>query len=312
MVKFLKNYIDRKGLLMPTIYAYRTFKNNPIYFVKDIYSDIKKDVNWNKKCKTGHNIICFGLPKSGSTMIEQIYRDLGYIDLFNTSIRKCTYLLNDNHPHNIHRGFFKYLPSNKGNFLKTHSHFDKSYINLLEEFNFSAFVLIRDIRDMMLSRYYHIINDPFHSEHIRIKKLDFNKGFMESLMTIKSGDGFSQLKYFNNWIMDWVNLNKYPIIKFEDFKKNKYEFIKKVINFSLIKDLNETHIEQIIKNLSISSKKDIPIGKKIKFFGKKKTTFRKGNIGDWKKHFSSDHIKFFKSVAQESLEVLNYEKNSSW
>ena len=312
MVKFLRNYLNKKGLLMPSIYSYKTFKNNPFFFLKDIYSDIKKDVNWNKKCKTGHNLICFGLPKSGSTMIEQIYRDLGYIDLFNTSIRKCIYLSGDNHPHEIHEGFFKYLPNNKGNFLKTHSHFKKFYIDLLEEFNFSAFVLVRDIRDMMLSRYYHIINDPFHSEHIKIKNLDFNKGFMESLMTIKSGDSFSQLKYFNNWIVDWTNLNKYPIIKFEDFKKNKYQFIKKVVKFSLIKDFNETQIEQIIKNLSISSKKDVPISKKIKFFGKKKTTFRKGNIGDWKNYFSSDHIKHFKNVAQESLEVLNYEKNSNW
>lgn len=135
---------------------------------------------------------------------------------------------------------------------------------------------------------------------------------MESLMTIKSGDKFSQLKYFNNWIVDWVNLNKYPIIKFEDFKKNKNEFIKKVINFALIKELSETQIEQIKKNLSISSKKDIPISKKIKLFGKKKTTFRKGIVGDWKNYFSNDHIKLFKSVAQESLEVLNYEKNSNW
>ena len=92
-------------------------------------------------------------------------------------------------------------------------------------------------------------------------------------MTIKSGDSFSQLKYFNNWIVDWTNLNKYPIIKFEDFKKNKYQFIKKVVKFSSIKDFNDTQIEQIIKNLSISSKKDIPIGKKIKFFGK--NAFRK-------------------------------------
>ena len=65
---------------MPSIYSYKTFKNNPIFFLKDIYSDIKKDINWNKKYKTGHNLIFFGLPKSGSTMIEQIFRDLGYID----------------------------------------------------------------------------------------------------------------------------------------------------------------------------------------------------------------------------------------
>ena len=254
---------------MPIIYGYNTLKNNPIYFIQDVYSDIKKDINWNKKYKTGHNIICFGLPKSGSTMIEQIYRDLGYVDLFNTTIRKCTSLSKEKHPHEIHEGFFKYLPKKKGKFLKTHSHFNNSYYNLLDEYNFSAFILIRDIRDMMLSRYHHIINDPFHSEHTKIKNLDFNKGFMESLLMVRPGDNFSQLKYFNNWIVDWASCKKYPIIKFEDFNKNKYEFIKKIINFTLIKDFNETKVDKIIKNLSIFSEKNIPLNKKLKYFGKK-------------------------------------------
>ena len=40
----------------------------------------------------------------------------------------------------------------------------------------------------------------------------------------------------------------------------------------------------------------------------KKTTFRKGLVGDWKENFSNDHIKLFKDVAQESLEISNYEK----
>ena len=308
----MKYHLDKKGYLMPFAYGYKTIKNNPIYFLNDTFSDIKKDINWKRKYKKGHNAICFGLPKSGSTMVEQIFRELGYIDLFNTSIRMYTSLPKEKHPHEIHDGFFKYLPQNKGNFLKTHSHFKSSYIKLLQMYNFSAFVLTRDIRDMMLSRYYHIINDPFHSEHNKIKKLNFNEGFMESLLTVKSGDKVSQLKYFSNWIVEWVNINIYPIIKFEEFSKNKIEFLKKIINYSFIKDLSDSKINQIIDNLSISRRMNEPINKKLKYFGKKKTTFRKGVVGDWKECFSTEHIKQFKNVAQEALEILDYEKNSNW
>lgn len=308
----MKNFLENKGFLMPFIYGYKTMKNNPYYFVIDTLSDIKKDNDWKKRYNKGDNLICFGLPKSGSTMIEQIFRELGYIDVFNTSIRKYKKLPIHKHPHEIHEGFFKYLPKYKGNFLKTHSHFKSEYLDLLKLFNFSAFILIRDIRDMMLSRYYHIINDPFHSENKKIKELSFNEGFTVSLLTIKSGDKFSQLQYFNNWIVDWIKLNKFPIIKFEEFNQNKLNFLKQIISFSLIQNLNESKILEIIKKLSVLRRENEPMKKKLKYFGKKKTTFRKGVTGNWRNNFSDDHKKLFKKIAQESLEIAGYEKNLDW
>ena len=46
--------------------------------------------------------------------------------------------------------------------------------------------------------------------------------------------------------------------------------LKKIINFTLIKDFNETKVDKIIRNLSIFSEKNIPLNKKLKYFGKKK------------------------------------------
>ena len=74
-----------------------------------------------------------------------------------------------------------------------------------------------------------------------------------SLLTIKSGDKFSQLQYFNNWIVDWIKLNKFPIIKFEEFNQNKLNFLKQIISFSLIQNLNESKIlEPLSKEFSVS------------------------------------------------------------
>lgn len=41
-------------------------------------------------------------------------------------------------------------------------------------------------------------------------------------------------------------------------------------------------------------------------------TFRKGQTGGWKKHFTSDQKKLFKKVAGQLLIDLGYEKDFNW
>ncbi len=306
----MKNFLNKNGYLMPIIYAYKTLINNPTFFFYDVYNDIRKDIIWKKKYSVGHNIICFSLPKSGSTLVEQIFRNFGYIDIFNTCIRRFKRLPITAHPNEIHSGYFELLPKNKSNFMKVHSHFDIKYPELLEKNNFLPFILIRDIRDMMISRYYHIINDPNHSEHHEIKNQSFDEGFLSSLLTIKSGDKFSQLQYFNNWIVDWVKFNKYPIIKYEELNLNKENFLNKIQNFTM-HDSTDKKIQNEKKIFSLKTD-NLSIKKKLSFHGKKKDTFRKGRSGDWKQKLNNDHKSIFKKIAQEALEIAGYEKDTNW
>ena len=41
-------------------------------------------------------------------------------------------------------------------------------------------------------------------------------------------------------------------------------------------------------------------------------TFRRGTPGDWRAHFSKQHVALFKEVAGELLIELEYEKNLDW
>jgi hypothetical protein len=41
-------------------------------------------------------------------------------------------------------------------------------------------------------------------------------------------------------------------------------------------------------------------------------TFRSGKTGEWKKHFTPEHMKLFKDVAGDLLIRLGYEKDNDW
>ena len=133
---------------------------------------------------------------------------------------------------------------------------------------------------------------------------------MSSLLTIKSGDKFSQLQYFNNWIVDWVKFNEYPIIKYEELNLNKENFLNKIQNFTM-HDSTDKKIQNEKKIFSLKTD-NLSIKKKLSFYGKKKDTFRKGRSGDWKQKFNNDHKSIFKKIAQESLEIAGYEKDTNW
>ena len=70
---------------------------------------------------------------------------------------------------------------------------------------FKIIITFRDIRDAMISRYYHILSDKNHWQHDIIKSQTFEKGFIKSLT--ECTDKFpSHLKFeepiisYYNWI----------------------------------------------------------------------------------------------------------------
>jgi len=45
---------------------------------------------------------------------------------------------------------------------------------------------------------------------------------------------------------------------------------------------------------------------------RKSHTFRSGQTGGWREHFTDEHKKLFKDVAGDLLVRLGYEKNNEW
>ena len=148
-----------------------------ICWIKD---DYKKDVQ-SKKFSSKHKLVwCAGLPKSGTTLIEEIFDKLPYIRQ-NISFNRIFYTGKLDHDHGISNEMFKHSPKDRFTFLKTHTHYEKKYEEIAVKNNLRIIISLRDLRDMLISRYYHILADKNHWLHNKIKDLNFTDGFIISL-----------------------------------------------------------------------------------------------------------------------------------
>ena len=67
---------------------------------------------------------------------------------------------------------------------------------------------MRDLRDMLISRYFHILSDKDHWLHKTIKDLDFTEGFINSIKAKSDKDSPNALNYYYYWILIGLKLQK--------------------------------------------------------------------------------------------------------
>ena len=199
-------------ILRPLKYLIKLFFYSPRYLYKKIYLDLKKDSNSKKLKKEFYIVWCAGLPKSGTTLIEDILNNFPLVQA-NNSFFRIYDDSNLDHIHGISEEMFNRFPKNKLTFLKTHSHYNENYINIAHKHNAKIIVSMRDIRDAMISRYYHVINDPKHWQHNMIKDLKFKEGFIKSIregsfIFFKTSKCEKPIDYYYGWLNNWQNCIK--------------------------------------------------------------------------------------------------------
>ena len=232
------------------LHIYRWLKKFIIFpkqFLKLLYQDYKIDkANENKSYKYKF-ILIIGLPKSGTTLIEKILRSLGYIDQ-STSPLRIFDNRNLKNPHDLSDNMFKIIPKNKFSFLKLHSHFTEENLALIKKYNPKVIISLRNLKDVLISRYTHILSDKTHRHHNKIKTLNTKNGFMKSLIYKNSHDTpIRPLDYFFFWIKNWgenikKNKLKFLELKFEEFQLNKLNYLNKILKYLEIKDVDTKKI----------------------------------------------------------------------
>ena len=237
---------------------------------------------------------CAGLPKSGTTLIEEIFDELPYARLDFSPLRIFIKGKLD-HRHAISEEMFRNVPKNKYTFLKTHTHYDKKYENIGKKFNAKIIISLRDIRDMMISRYYHILADKKHWQNSAISNLSTIEGFKKSLVIKNNSLEEKPIEYYYNWIKEWINISKnrnYLILWFEDYTSDPIIYINKILQYLQIRDFTGIEIEKKLKN-NLRTKQGKTLKENISKYGKMKSTMRKGFPGEWKSFFDEDISSFF-------------------
>ena len=195
--------------------------------------------------------------KSGTTLIEKILDILPYVRLNNSFYR--VYLTGkQEYDHGISNYNFENLTNDKFTFLKTHSHYEKKYENIAKNHNLKIIISLRDLRDMLISRYFHIMNDNKHWLHYHIKDLNFTDGFISSMKNQWNKNYPNSLDYYYHWINNWHEVarkNEYLILWFEDFKIDRKKYIGNILKYLDFREFSIDEIEEKISNPEKNKKK---------------------------------------------------------
>ena len=144
------------------------------------------------------------------------------------------------------------------NYLKLHTHYSKENLNILKQKRLSIIFSFRSLKDIMISRYIHLLNNKDHRLYNSIKNLNLFEGFKKSMVDKNNKYEDIPIKYYTSWEENWKkninsNFEDYLILNFDEFKENKGMYIDKILNFLKISDNNS---ELILKQIE-KEKKDL-------------------------------------------------------
>ena len=154
---------------------------------------------------------------------------------------------------------------------------------LVNQENIKVVNIERDVKDVLVSHYYHLLNN---------KKIKSN---------------FTD--YFNSWgkykaiqyiyyKKKWANYNFCLNLKYEDLINNKKDIILKIATYL---DVKCDHIDNIINETSIESLRK---NSKAKGLNESNWFYRKGEVGDWQNFFSEYMLKKLSLIEQNHLSIF--------
>lgn len=196
-----------------------------------------------------------------------------------------------------------------GCFIPLHLAFTPEREQLLGDLGFALVLIIRDPRDIVTSHYHYVT---------RVSKLHPLRGYynalpddsarlMASIRGIPGSQGRGRVRLPDidsrcRAFLDWADYGA-CIVQFEKLvgplgggtREAQHGEIKKIAGH-LNLEMDAATVEHIAENV----------------YSHKSSTFRKGTIGDWANHMTSDHRAAFKEIAGQLLIDLGYEANDDW
>lgn len=192
-------------------------------------------------------------------------------------------------------------------YLHMHALPHKAFIEYLKKINYKVIFLMRDPRDQAVSLYYYI-----------------NKGWAYGSLNVQLP--FGRLSP-NEQLDEIITGARYGLSGTESIIGKRMPWMKEKASFvcpvffenlvgqegggSRLKQLKE--VRRIANHLQLKMDDEELDQRSQNLFGKPgEKTFRSGQIGSWKQHFTAEHIRNFKRIFGKELIELGYEKNSRW
>ena len=273
----------------------------PRYYSRIFFNDLRSFLGWvSYPTKI---IFVAGYPKSGTTWMENFLSNIpGYSPRV---IHGDPELIRH---HNLPDNAFSQFPKHGYSAVKSHLFPSKRNIEILISNGvFKVLVMYRDPRDIVVSNYYHIlednpweISDSFYADYNKMSKDDAISHSLE--MTLDD---------YLSWVKGWREMAfkqeglDCMCVRYEDFRENPEKIFNEVLTFFCV-DLSSDRLKLIM-----TSSQNVPKGF-MSIMPGRKSTRRKGLTGEWKMELNNEHKKIFKDKASEILIELGYEKDTNW
>lgn len=241
-------------------------------------------------------VLVNGSPKSGTTwMLKMIASLPGYEDIGN-----------------YYGDLQKYHATQPGHVVHGHDAYTPELKNILLDEGIKVILMLRDPRDQLVSRMFHVKRSTNHVWHDRMVAMDNDEALMLCI------EGREKLPSMHDMIalaQSWINGNAEAlVVRYEDLLADTVPHFSVVLDYLGIR--NSNGLAKVIVERNRFAR--LSMGKRIWQSQRKpgqedtKSHFRKGIVGDWRNYLKPEHIKRFNELCGQQLIELGYEQNLDW
>ena len=262
-----------------------------IYSVKSIQYLFLNN-RFNKKQK----VLVNGSPKTGTTWMLKLVNSIpGYHGLGN-----------------FHGEIERYRTIEPGEVVHGHDWYTNELSQILKDKDIKVVLMMRDPRDQLISRVFHIRRDENHIWHEHLKESSLDEAIE---LCIEGREGLPGTRTMVELSQSWFNSEiEIIVVRYEKLVDDPQIELSKVLEY-LEMNLPDGLISAIIKRNQFDR-----LSRGRKFWDKSRrrgqadprSHFRKGIVGDWTNYLNESQKILFKEVAGDKLIELGYENDLNW
>ena len=251
--------------------------------------------------------VIFGnaMPKSGSHLLTQVLFGLTEIGPFVDPGFPPVNRTENNQPRSEKAIVRSLLELRHGDIRYGYLHAREPYLSLLTKPGWATIFIYRDPRDMLVSHVFYA-TDMYHGHGMHRYYTEHLKSMEERLDAAIEGvriPGFELASVRERYdsYLGWLRCDEVLSLRFEDFILKRKETLARLLDYLSKKGFRS----------SFRRDHEIAVLEKAIQPGKS-GTFRKGQPGNWRDHFTDENKERFKTVAGDLLQTLGYEENNDW
>ncbi|MCP4362222.1 MAG: sulfotransferase domain-containing protein [Chloroflexi bacterium] len=193
----------------------------------------------------------------------------------------------------------------RGSYGTIHAPYSLPLAELCASREIKAIAIIRDPRDVVVSHARYIVQTPPHFLHNFYQTLSTDEQLMTSITGLHNGHGFPQLQSIAERFAGILEWRAQDFVCFCSFEK----LVGERGGGSEVEQRVE--ITKVLQHLELDSSPQTARAIAQNLFGGTQT-FRKGQIGSWKQHFTPAHKAAFKRLMDPIPIETGYVQDSDW